>query len=63
MQTFKHKKYDKIFLLFTFKELWKYLFMNFIADLFSLLYREIIYNAILIVINRFIKIIKYFLIK
>ena len=37
--------------------------MNFIADLFLLLYKEVIYNAILIVINKFIKMIRYFLVK
>ena len=59
----KHKKYDKMSFLSTLKELWKYLFMNFIADLFSLLYKEIVYNAILIVMNKFIKIIRYFSVK
>ena len=59
----RHKKYNKMSLLFTFKELWKHLFMNFITDLSLLLYREIVYNAILIVMNRFIKMIRYFSVK
>ena len=63
MWMFKHKKYNKISFLFTFKELWKHLFMNFIADLFLLLYKRVVYNVILIVMNRFIKMIKYFSVK
>ena len=63
MQTSRHKKYDKMSFLSTLKESWKHLFMNFITNLSSLLYREIVYDVILIVMNKFIKMIRYFFVK
>ena len=63
MQAFKYKKYNKMSFLSTLKKSWKHLFMNFITDLSLSLYKKIIYNVILIVMNRFIKMIKYFFIK
>ena len=45
--------------LFIFKKSWKKIIMNFVIDLSFNKRKEVVYNSILIVMNRYIKIIKY----
>ena len=55
----RHKLYEKLNLLFAFKKSWKEIIMNFIMKLSSNKKRDVVYDSILMIINRYIKMIKY----
>ena len=59
IKTSRHKSYKKLSFLFIFEVSWKEIFMNFIIDLFSSKRDRIVYNLILVIIDRCIKMIKY----
>ena len=54
-----HKLYKELSSLLISKMSWKEIFMNFIIDLSSNKCEDIVYNAILVIINKCTKIIKY----
>ena len=55
----QHRLYDKLSLFFVSTRSWAKISMNFITKLFSSRYDDDIYNAILIIIDRFLKIMHY----
>ena len=55
----RHKLYKKLNLLFAFKKSWKEIIMNFITKLSLNKKRGVVYDSILIIIDRYIKMIKY----
>ena len=58
----RHKSYKKLKFLSTTNISWKKIIMNFVTSLFSSKRRDIVYDFILIMINRCIKMIKYILV-
>ena len=59
IKMFKYKSYDELQSLSIFKKSWKKIIMNFVIDLFSSKRKEIVYNSIFVMIDRYIKMIKY----
>ena len=57
----RYRFYNELRALFILKDLWKKITMNFITNLLSSKYKHCVYDAILIVVNRYIKIIVYIL--
>ena len=55
----RYKLYKKLNSLLAFKKSWKEIIMNFITRLFSSKKRDVVYDLILIIIDRYIKMIKY----
>ena len=55
----RHKLYKKLSSLFAFKKSWKEIIMNFVTKLFSSKRRGVVYDFILMIIDRYIKMIKY----
>ena len=55
----RHKSYNEFNSLFALKKSWKKIIMNFVIELFSNKRRDVVYNSILMIINRYIKMIKY----
>ena len=58
----RHKFYKKLNSLFILEMFWKKIFMNFVIDLSSSKRDKIIYNSILVIVDKCTKIIKYLLI-
>ncbi len=50
-----HKLYKKLIPLSQLEGIWKEILMNFITGLPLSLYREIAYDAILVVVNKYLK--------
>ena len=57
----RHRFYDEIQSLLNLKNFWKEIFMNFITDLSLNKWKNNVYNTILMIINRYIKMIQYIL--
>ena len=55
----RHKFYEKLSSLLIFKVLWKKIFMNFVIDLSSSKRDKIVYNSILMIVDKYTKMIKY----
>ena len=55
----RHKSYNELTFLFIFKKSWKKIIMNFVIDLSFNKRKEVVYDSILIIMNRYIKMIKY----
>ena len=55
----RHKSYDELTSLSISKKSWKKIIMNFVIDLSSSKRKEVVYDSILIVVNRYIKMTKY----
>ena len=55
----KHKSYESINFLFQFQNFWTNVIMNFIIDLSSSNKSKIMFDFILIIMNKYIKMIKY----
>ena len=55
----RHKFYEELSSLFVPEVLWKEIFMNFIIDLSSSKRENVVYNAILLIVNKCTKMIKY----
>ena len=55
----RHKSYNELTSLFIFKKSWKKIIMNFVIDLSFNKRKEVVYDSILIVVNLYIKMIKY----
>ena len=58
IKVFRHKSYKKLSFLFIFKVFWKEIFMNFIIDLSSSKRDKIVYNLILVIVDKCTKMIK-----
>ena len=59
IKTSRYRFYDKLEFLFISFKSWKEIFINFVIKLSFNKYKSVVYNAILVIINRYIKIIKY----
>ena len=59
IKVLRHKLYKKLSFLSILKVSWKKIFMNFIIDLFLSKRDNVVYDLILIIINKYIKMIKY----
>ena len=55
-----HKFYNKLALFLIFQRIWNFIVMNFIISLLSLSWWSWTYNIILVIINYYIKIMRYF---
>ncbi len=55
MKTFKHFSYDDLQFLFRFQDLWQKIIMNFITNLSSNKRSNNVYDFVLVIINRYIK--------
>ena len=55
----RHKLYEKLNSLLAFKKSWKKIIMNFVMKLFSNKRRDVVYDSILMIIDQYIKMIKY----
>ena len=62
IKVLRHKFYKKLNSLSVSEISWKEIFINFIIDLLSSKRESIVYNAILVIIDKYTKIIKYLLI-
>ena len=59
IKALRHKSYKKLNFLFISEVSWKKIFMNFIIDLSSSKRDKIVYNSILVIIDKCTKMIKY----
>ena len=59
IKVFRHKSYEKLNFLFLSEVSWKEIFMNFIIDLSSNKRNKVVYDLILVIIDKCIKMIKY----
>ena len=59
IKVFKHKFYEKLNFLPVPEVPWKEIFMNFIIDFSSSKREDVVYDAILVIVNKCTKIIKY----
>ncbi len=59
MKMKRHLLYDKLKSLFQFTDLWKEITMNFITNLSSSKWKEIVYNSILMIVDHYIKMTRY----
>ena len=55
-----HKSYDELMLFFIFQRAWDFIIINFIMSLFSSSWQSWIYNVIFVIINCYIKMMRYF---
>ena len=55
-----HKSYNELVLLFISWRVWNFIVMNFIVSLFSLSWWNWAYDVILVIINYYIKMMRYF---
>ena len=62
IKVFHHKFYKKLSSLLIFEMFWKEIFMNFVIDLSSSKRDKIVYNSILVIVDKCTKMIKYLLI-
>ncbi len=54
MKMKRHLSYDELKSLFQFTNLWKEITMNFITDLSSSKWKEVMYDLILVIVNHYI---------
>jgi hypothetical protein len=59
MQTRRHRLYGKFISLFRLKKIWQDIVINFVIRLSLSFHKKIAYNFILIVINRYSKMVQY----
>jgi putative transposase len=59
MQTRRYKSYGKLIPLSQLKRVWKDISMNFVTGLSPFFHRGIAYDAVLVVINRYLKMVQY----
>ncbi len=55
----RHLSYNKLKLLSRFTDLWKEITMNFITDLSSSKWKEVMYDLILVIVNYYMKMTRY----
>ena len=60
MKISHHKFYNELVLLLIFQKVWNFIVMNFIMNLFSLNWQSWTYDVIFVIINYYIKMMKYF---
>ncbi len=58
-----HLSYDELRLLLWFTDSWKEITMNFITDLSSSKWKEVVYNSILVIVDHYMKMTRYLSIK
>ncbi len=58
-----HLLYDELKLLSWFIDFWKEITMNFITDLSSSKWKEVVYNSILVIVDHYMKIMHYLFMK
>ena len=60
MKILHYKFYNEFILFFIFQKIWNFITMNFIMSLFSSNQQSQTYNIIFVIINHYIKIMRYF---
>ena len=63
VKAFRHRSYNEMTSLFISARFWKKISMNFIIELFSSRYENDIYNAILVIVDRYSKMTFYIIAK
>ncbi len=59
----RHLSYDELRLLLWFTDSWKEITMNFITDLSSSKWKEVVYDSILVIVDHYMKMTRYLSIK